>query len=131
MKGYTDIKQSKELAKILPIETADMGWNVFVDGSTRCLPIYDWDLTKNGEGSVEFIPCWSLAALLDILPNNNIISTTILRGGWKIVSTEYVPDTWWCEYEDEENDKVINASADNPIDACYEMIVKLKELKLL
>jgi hypothetical protein len=34
MKAYTGIGQSKKLAEILPLESADMGWNVFVDGTT-------------------------------------------------------------------------------------------------
>lgn len=130
MKSYTDIEQSRRLAEILPIESADMGWNVFVDGSIRCLPIGDWDLSKNGEGGAEFIPCWSLSALLYVLPNNEHISTILSRGGWKIESIEYV-DKWCCEYEDDNDTKDFLVSADNPIDACYEMIVKLKEIKLL
>lgn len=66
MKAYTNIQQSKKLAEILPLDSADMGWNVFVDGSVRCLPINDWDLNKDGSNSVKFIPAWSLAALLNI-----------------------------------------------------------------
>jgi hypothetical protein len=47
MKSYTDVEQSKKLAEFLPLESADMGWNVFVDGTTRILPIDDWDLIIN------------------------------------------------------------------------------------
>jgi hypothetical protein len=42
-----------------------------------------------------------------------------------------MPNTWWCEYEDTENQTEFNMSADNPVDACYEMILKLNELKML
>jgi len=128
MKSYTDIEQSQKLAEILPIESADMYYYNRTDIKYQgALPIE----YKHGNPLLsQEIPCWSLAVLLDILPNNDHISTTISRGGWTIGPTKYV-NTWWCEYEDEENDKVITTSADNPIDACYEMIVKLKELKLL
>ena len=67
MKSYTDLEQSKKLAAILPIESADMGWNVFVDGTTRILPIDDWDLVKDGSGNVKFHPAWSLAAFTKML----------------------------------------------------------------
>jgi len=128
MKSYTDIEQSKELAKILPIETADMGWNVFVDNSTRCLPIYDWDLTKNGEGSVEFIPCWSLAALLELLPKY------IEKDGQLTFLDIYATHNygWVIEYSNNIEDFVeYSFNGHILIDVCYEMIVNLKEQKLL
>jgi hypothetical protein len=77
------------------------------------------------------IPCWSLAALLNVLPNNEHIDTTISRGSWKIEPVEYLPNIWWCEYEDTKNQTEFNISADNPVDACVEMIEKLHEQKLL
>lgn len=70
MKSYTDIEQSKKLAEVLPLESADMGWNVFIDDTKRPLPIDDWDLVKDGSGNVKFYPAWSLAALLEILLND-------------------------------------------------------------
>lgn len=67
IKSYTDIEQSKKLAEILPLESADMGWDVFVDNTTRILPIDDWDLSKNSGGNLKFYHAWSLAALMDVL----------------------------------------------------------------
>lgn len=67
-KFATDIKQGKKLGEILPIDTADMGWNVFYDSSTRLLPIDDWDLLKHGEDETQFVPAWSIEALLQFLP---------------------------------------------------------------
>ena len=130
MKAYTDLGQSKKLAEFLTLESADMGWNVFVDGTTRILPVNDWDLVKDGSGNVKFYHAWSLAALYGILPNNKKETTTLSRGGWKIETFEYL-DNWWCEYEDESHTKGFAVSADNPVDACVEMIKKLHELKLL
>ena len=124
MKSYTDIEQSKKLAEILPFESADMNY-------------FNWDNTTDKpfvsdvhENLVDYTPCWSLAALYSILPNNKKETTTLSRGGWKIEPVEYL-DNWWCEYEDENHTKDFTVSADNPVDACYEMILKLHELNLL
>ena len=129
MKSYTDLDQSKKLAEILPIESADMYYHNRVDIPDNFpLPI-EW---KRGLPLLsQEIPCWSLAALFDLLPNNEHIGTSISRGSWKIDPVEYVPNTWWCEYEDTENQTEFNVSADNPVDACYEMIIKLHEQNLL
>ena len=130
IRAYTTIEQSRKLAGILPIESADMYWrslnlNGHISWSSHIKrlepPIYDLEY---------YIPCWSLASLLGVLPNNKHISTTLSRGGWKIEPIEYV-DNWWCEYEDEIHTKNFSTSADNPVDACYEMIIKLHELNLL
>ena len=72
IKSYTDLEQSKKLAGILPLESADFGWNVFVDSTSRILPINDWDLVKDGSNGVKFFHAWSLAALLGVLPNYEI-----------------------------------------------------------
>lgn len=81
MKSYTDIEQSKKLAEILPIESADMCWcNNSVKGvnytdefSANLCTVKEmkelFDTTLNGWDKYwKLIPCWSLAALLDILP---------------------------------------------------------------
>ena len=129
MKSYTDIEQSKKLAEILPLESADMYYHNRIDIPDNFpLPI-EW---KHGNPLLsQEIPCWSLAALLDLLPNNEHIETNVSRGGWKIDTFEYVPNTWWCEYEDTKNQTEFNVSADNSVDACVEMIIKLNELKML
>lgn len=117
MKAYTDIKQSKVLAKILPKESADMGWNVFVDDTTRILPINDWDCIKDGSGNVKFYHAWSLTALLGVIPRPSLLH---LFNGWRC-------DT----YNEERTSYQLGVISDNPIDACYEMILKLNELNLL
>lgn len=67
MKSFTDLEQSKELAKILRIDSADMRYTPFTDK-------YPWVwheevklLEKNAT------PCWSVAALLDIMPLRSFI----------------------------------------------------------
>ncbi len=124
IKSYTDLSQSRKLAEILLIESADM-YRVFENNAeTR---VY---FGKTPTAYFVCKPCWSLAALLEVLPNNEHVETTLSKGGWKIEPPEYI-NTWWCEYEDNESLTEFNVSAENPIDACYEMILKLKENNLL
>ena len=126
MKSYTSLEQSKKLAEILPIESADMGWNVFVDGTTRILPINDWDLTKDGSGNVKFYHPWSLAALLGIIPYNVTFNKAVYR--FKLVK---FPDHWECYHENFGAVSTEIFKADNPVDACVDMIIHLKEKNLL
>ena len=119
MKSYTDIEQSKTLSKILPLESADMGWNVFVDGTTRILPINDWDLVKDGSGNVKFYHAWSLVALLGVIREAigyNLYGVNNVR-----MSCDLGDKPWELETE----------VYDNEIDACVDMIIKLHEMNLL
>lgn len=146
MKAYTNIEQSKKLAEILPLESADMGWNLFVDETTRILPIDDWDLVKNGSGNVKFSPAWSLAALLSILPNE-IVTDNRLECHYQIDIRKY---DWYDNYDwsdnttlyqiaygnnrglsDSWNDMVNTGEKENLIDCCVQMTIRLHELKLL
>ena len=63
MKAYTDIEQSKKLAKILPLKSADMGW--YYSRNPQAARNQMWVGTKTENAD---IPCWSLAALLQVLP---------------------------------------------------------------
>lgn len=118
MKSFTDLEQSKTLAEILPIDSADMRYTPFGDKNP-----WVWSeepkLLEKGA-----IPCWSLTALYNILPNNEIISTSLFRDGL---------DKWMCEYDASfkivpSMTNVFATTADNPIDACYEMIIQIHEL---
>lgn len=108
IKSFTDISQSKVLAEILPHESADMCYS---------LPCKDGDkplLEKGGFGST---PCWSLTALLGVLP----------YGYSSILTKSFDGKDYYCKIDGE----TFETDADNPIDACYEMILKLHELNLL
>ena len=115
MKNYTSIEQAKKLVEFLPIKSADMGWNVFVDNTTRILPIDDWDLSKNSGGNLKFYPAWSLAALLDVLPS-----------GYVIVKNYH--GLYYVESRDHERSTNI---FNNSVDACVKMILELHEFKVL
>ena len=61
MKAFTNIKQSKKLAEILPVESVDMSW-----AGTGLGKPFARTIPSKGYPE-EICPCWSLAALLDIL----------------------------------------------------------------
>ena len=110
IKSYTDIEQSKKLAEILPLESADMRYSQLGD-------MHPWVWT-NTLIEKDAIPCWSLAALLGILP---FVDFTMLQ----LIDT---PETLYkCMY----NDNLKSHAYDNPVDACVAMIEKLHELKML
>lgn len=117
IKSYTDISQSRKLAEILPIESADMRYT-----PDLAYPwVWDGYLLEDGA-----IPCWSLCALLDILYPDITLDHTEGEG-WSII-TIIVKENPNSILRDIITEKVI---ADNPIDACVEMILKLNEQKLL
>ena len=118
MKSYTTTEQSRKLAEILPLESADM-WYQYTgisikDGSEK--PVYFPMVIRDCE-SDEDIPCWSLAALLSILDFPSL--TQINENEWEV-----------CVFN-HDNDGYIEKIASNPVDVCVEMILKLHELKML
>ncbi len=68
IKSYSDLQQSKKLAKILPLESANMGW--YYGRNPQAARNQMWVGTKADNAD---IPCWSLAALLDILAKQEFI----------------------------------------------------------
>lgn len=111
MKSYTDLEQSKKLAEILPIDSADMRYHTISHYNPYPCDeiIYTVDFNKASDAD---IPCWSLAALLDVLPSATLDTSN--DHYYRLHCMERY--TEWH---------------DNAIDTCYEMIVKLHELKLL
>lgn len=154
VKSYTDLSQSKVLAKILKIESADMYW--------------DYDYSINNTGKYKYypmvmddqfddvcIPCWSLAALLNILPRyirlnhdmRNCYDNLIYKGEQYNFGLERcsggIIGKWYTQYQGIQERRYgkryqntsiklyVSKEYDNPVDACVEMIVKLHEQKLL
>ena len=116
MKAYTDLEQSKKLAEFLPIESADMYYHNRIDIPDNFpLPI-EW---KRGLPLLsQEIPCWSLAALLDILPDRTCVYKKTCKDG----RVKYKGVVKGCK------ELILK---DNPVDACYKMIIKLHEQKIL
>ena len=111
------------LADILPIESADMCFNISQCSNMPPLmtPYIKFNEFFNiGETPDFLIPCWSLTALLDVLPYPQLSKDKLGSGkvGWMV---SVYPDN--CRYD--------SCWHDNPIDACIEMVLKLNELKIL
>jgi len=136
MKSYTDIEQSKILSKVLPLNSAD---NVMVsfgdrDGvKTVVMPFETLDAIKTPFSDVKVvIPCWTLTALISVLPfhliiNNQRYAFSMHKGlnkdGETYMIRYNVFNTNVCIYSTD--------YYNSPIDACVEMIIKLKENKLI
>lgn len=125
VKSFTDLQQSKKLAEILPIESADCFWdyddlqkyhriNWFEDGYNKDSQLR---LNKNN------VCAWSLATLLKYLSEiNPQMYTPVLfpsEGKWILQFVKYG------------HGNVCEVSCNNPVDACVAMIEKLNELKML
>jgi hypothetical protein len=127
IRSYTTIEQSRKLADIMSLESADMHFST-------------WTIVESGEfivsqnqGSTikslqedygaQIIPCWSLAALLKYLSEiKPQIYTPILfpsEGKWILQFVEYG------------HGNVCEVSCDNLVDACVTIIKNLHELKIL
>ena len=127
MKSYTDLSQSKKLAKILPIESADMYYSSGDEcdicfGNGIYEEIADW--LSDGTQRPADIPCWSLTALLEILAkiankidDDGSASLSSFMGQWSV-------DMFDCPVESTDN-------YDSPIDACVAMIENLHKTNLL
>ena len=123
MKSYTDIPQSKTLAEILPIESADLWWN-----ESKNYPEFIKTYHEYLSVSIPPIPCWSLAALLNVLPKIYYPvkdhKTDLILGKPK--------DKWCVLYWDSTGmQDGEEALGDNPVDACVNMIVKLNEKNMI
>ncbi len=122
MKAYTDLKQSKKLAEILPIESADMCWtNHLFNEFLSSLRIESTPPQEYKNLLDRFIvrgyliePAWSLSALLRFFDDRSGLAKQ--SGIW----FAYNNNISYCtkHYTDE-------------IDAVFEMILKLHELNLL
>lgn len=124
MKGYTDLEQSKKLAEILPLESADMHWQYIEEDNGQlqwfCFPK---DFSINQHNTVS---AWSLVALLNLIPKH-IRDYNVLR--IDISENEFA--MWYDEIGYGVNAELPNIEMSEPVDACYEMIIKLNELNLL
>ena len=114
MKSFTDLEQSKKLAEILPLESADMQWFLEEDYGIVQIKeeLQDW-------GGDCTIPCWSLTALLNALPRIDIEKEICSDDTYEFRVKAYIGDGYIGDWYN------------NPVDACYEMILKLYEQKFL
>lgn len=125
----TDVNQSKKLAEFLPIESADMKWFTPADNESEFIEEVslinnksEYTLFDNVSdcNDTPYIPAWSLAALLEIIPWGQVNRMTN-SNKWE--ASSWTNSNFVSEFYVE--------GYDNPIDACYEMILTLKEKGLL
>lgn len=110
IKSYTDLEQSKKLAEILPLESADMYYY------NHSLENYYSPIPNIGKYSAmhDQIPCWSASALLEIIRNNGRYELQMYEGGYDFEANGFITESYF-----------------NIVDVCYEMILKLHEVKML
>lgn len=131
-KNCTDLEQSKKLAEFLSLESADMHYSTWVisNGEFIVSPNYGDTIESMQEDyGNQIIPCWSLASLLNVIPQE------IFDGEYVINITEGCDNKWVLTYDHHENRHHsyygLSTGADNLVDACYEFILKLHEQNLL
>ena len=119
IKSYTDIPQSKVLADILPLESAD---NVIVSFGSRegtktiIMPKETLDVIRTPFADIrETTMCWSLSALLGVLSSATLDTLDSSDNHHYRLRCVGRCTEWH----------------DNAIDVCYEMIVRLHGLNLL
>lgn len=113
IKSHTDLEQAKILVGILPEETADMWYH------GHCSPLeserlYDEDpCFFHSKWPNWDKPCWSLTALLNVLPNGtDIVKEKADTENERYMCTVLIKDS------------LITTFASNPVDACVEAIIK-------
>lgn len=132
MKAFTDLEQSKKLAEILPIESADMIYMPMMEidsmSNSRFFNIPEcYPFNEFKDSDTKPLPCWSLAALLELLPyeikdKEGTIRFFELYRGYR--------EQYHIIYTGADED-IEGEYYDNFVDACVDMIIKLNELKML
>jgi hypothetical protein len=141
MKAFTDLEQSNELTEILSIDSADHHYVRKVTDFMGNPVNGEWSHPKYGNpnskyanyivqnfSSYETIPCWSLTALLSVIPQE------IFDGEYVINITEGSDNRWVLTYDcywNRNHSYAVSSDADNLVDACVIMIEKLYKRKML
>ena len=119
-KAFTSLEQSKKLAEILPLESADMEYLAIkeIGKLVGDVPFVkdDSEVEDSAYSHIyDRIACWSLAALLGVLPEKYTKLLIKEEGMYRILI----------------KDLCMTSLFNNPIDACVAMIEKLHKLKML
>jgi hypothetical protein len=127
IKSCTDLEQSKKLAEILPIESADMYYAYYhnpISGASYYeeYPIFHMPMNKS-----KSLPCWSLAALRNLLPP----AIKPNKDSYLFESHNTFDNSWVYRYYNEDGASYLYCKNTNEVDACVDMIVGLGERNLL
>ena len=130
IKSYTDLEQSKALAKILPLESADMEYlSLKVTNATiGSVPfVKDDSEVKNSayDAVYERTPCWSLVSLLEVLKQHceRLETTVRVNKNYNVFASG---NGFTYRSFDEYPDGISSL-----INAYYEIVIHLNELNLL
>ena len=149
MKAYTSLEQSKKLAEILPLESADMRYGYIApydysdrmyDGGYDEVPYPKDFLLKNPNFSAnEYdgeLPAWSLAALINLLPSEFTEVTITYKidiRKCKFTGNVDMFQIAYCSYKWHEDgvytwgDMINTEEKEDLLDAAFEMVCWLKE----
>jgi hypothetical protein len=137
MKAYTDVSQSKILAEFLPLESADMYYEPPMGFCTEPSEAKFGDIKYAHPRSIR---CWSLAALMNLLPSEFTEKGKYSETTYKIHIRKYAltddVDVYQIAYgnykiyEDGHSswkDMVNTGEKEDLLDAAFQMICWLKE----
>ena len=147
IKSFTSLEQSKKLAEILPLESADMVLlheepyetsDSMFDGlhQALCVPFSKYDKSwRQKYKNISYFPCWSLASLLGVLPQSitkyiksercqKTFHLNLFRSYYHCVSYSSISSV-------SDDDTLYCIGRNNWVDACVAMIEKLHELNIL
>lgn len=132
IRTYSTIEQSRKLAEILPLESADMVLlheepyetsDSKFDGlhQALCVPFNKYDKSwRQKYKNISYFPCWSLASLLGVLPKR------IELEGVAYELSIYLNGLYYWNVNNG-NLLLKVKGKDNPVDACVAMIELLHE----
>ena len=134
IRAYTTIEQSRKLAEILPLESADMHYCLEQRGvaTEYEIGVTNFNYAKRFKGIcniADIQPAWSLAALLEQFPYELCDDD----GNSLYLGINKSDDVYQLEYTDPNGDfeSIETDWCEHFVDACYEMVLKLNELNLL
>lgn len=136
MKAYTDIEQSKKLVKILPLESADMF--LAMNGTLPVMSKYIDDGFVTADDTA--IPCWSLAALMKLLPSEFTTENKFGKYKYEIKIRKYkLTDNvdiyqiaygnykWYEDGSHSWKDMINTGQKEELLDVAFDMVCWLKE----
>ena len=130
-KAYTGLEQSKILSGILHKGTADFCWGLDEGHLENGLRVYEYNAVpyplpwKDYTAKDDYLPCWSLAALLDQMDES--ITTDDGEYNLHIFSEN---GGYYVQYDDNYEGEILVESGfqERLIDAVFDVIIKLNEL---
>ena len=125
--NYTSIEQVKHLLELgLDSNSADMLWEQH-NKEEPYVTIKPWT-TKGKSIGAHILPCWSLGALLEVMPKSIIDEYT--SKGWLGMCLLYYSSWRWIVYysnEDIDSPAIYEEKGDTLIEAAYNMVCWLLE----